>query len=279
MASGWDVDRQISLWHITPTSFDSPLGSCALSPDKRELIVYCVKKDLRLFSIRAAVPSQQRPKRTFAFDVAPRSGHSLQIGFLRHGEAVACGTTTGSISVWLTRSGEPFQHLPHDHAIIQALAVCQRSNLSFIAAGSADQGRETCISVWRAKTNARAKEQDALSDVVVAIDRFADSRRFFVPDHVKRVLILTVAVLCIVICIGFIYCIWLFLPWANSLDLTCRLISFTFVKVLDCLLLVTHQLVYLTKVMISSVGYLVSCVREGIRKRLRDFILEHGSSG
>ncbi|KAL6300928.1 WD40 repeat-like protein [Sparassis latifolia] len=145
----WEASSRNKLWHITTNSPAARIGSSALSPDGRDLMIYYLKGDMQLHSVGSF--GQHQPRQRYKFDKPAVSNHSLQIVFLHRGRAVACGTTTGNVCIWETSTGEFFQHLPHQGARLRTDSSRSRGGFSFIATGSAGRGQGTYINIWRAK--------------------------------------------------------------------------------------------------------------------------------
>ena len=120
-----------------------PRGYSAISPNDRHIAVHNFQDGLLMYFIDALNrPKQRKP---FHFDVSPNAKIALQVAFVHAGDAVVCGTTTGEICIWQTRTGELFQQLSHDgeHSmsaefrvrteirillddVVPAIAVCPR---------------------------------------------------------------------------------------------------------------------------------------------------------
>ncbi|KAG2090302.1 WD40-repeat-containing domain protein [Suillus cothurnatus] len=146
----WDVQRMTCLWRIWPR--DAPLiGSSAVSPEIKALIVQTMHKGLFMYLIGGS-----RPSRGFIVPGRPNEKcRPLQVRFLEGGSKVICGSNTGEVRMWDTSSGEVFQNLPHGGMFHMKIPLCFQGHNSYIAAASSQKGQNSYIQIWRAKTGGR----------------------------------------------------------------------------------------------------------------------------
>ncbi|KAL1944054.1 hypothetical protein VTO73DRAFT_3872 [Trametes versicolor] len=170
----WDSDTRESLWNIPMPSATPNIGGAAVSPDHRYIVVYNTVNGLDLYAV--GVQKKPMAKMSYKLDKAPRTKHSLQVSFIHKGHGIVCGTTSGKIRVWETRSGEPCQDLDHgENDIIQAVATTLHSKTSYIATGSTARGQGTYIKIWRAKIAEQGGSVDFGESVVDLVQSVARS--------------------------------------------------------------------------------------------------------
>ncbi|KAI0711999.1 WD40-repeat-containing domain protein, partial [Earliella scabrosa] len=153
----WDTASQATLWSFLPHDSMSPTicvcsGSSALSPKGDSIALYNVRDGVDVYGIKSAGGNKRRPKRSYKLPKTPRTNHAIQTIYINDGRGLVCGTTTGDVWVWDTASGEVYQALAHDRDdILQAIAVRDDREYSYLAAGSVDKGQATYIKLWKAK--------------------------------------------------------------------------------------------------------------------------------
>ncbi|KAG1741941.1 hypothetical protein EDB19DRAFT_1827875 [Suillus lakei] len=140
----WKVDPMTQIWRLWPK--DAPLiGSSAISPEIKALVVQTMHNGLFMFLIGCSRPSRK-------FNLPGRineEGRVLQVLFLSAGAKAICSGSTGEVCIWDMTSGEVFQTLLHGGDVIQSLA----DDSSYIATASSEKGQNTCIQIWHAKTD------------------------------------------------------------------------------------------------------------------------------
>ncbi|OJT03396.1 hypothetical protein TRAPUB_6013 [Trametes pubescens] len=184
------------------------IGGAAVSPNHRYVVVYNTVNGLDLYAV--GVQKKPKARMSYKLDKAPRTKHSLQVSFINKGHGIVCGTTSGKIRVWETRSGEPCQDLAHgENDVIQAVATTLHNKISYIATGSTSRGQGTYIKLWRAKTAEQSGSIDFGESVVDLVQSVARSDF----AHPGKIILETLAVL---LAIGiFLGSLWLCLqvPW------------------------------------------------------------------
>ncbi|OBZ77850.1 COMPASS-like H3K4 histone methylase component WDR5B [Grifola frondosa] len=177
----WNIEARLQLWTIVPPRATPYIGSSALSPDGRNIIVYNLVDGVHSYVVGSF--KKQTPTHHYKLDVLPRRNKALQVAYLHDGRAIVCGTTTGNICIWDSASKEYFQLLGHNDDMVLAidasilvhhryvsikysLQTCQHGNFSYIAVAAAGKGQSTYVNIWRAK-NSRLHRDDNLGDVVV----------------------------------------------------------------------------------------------------------------
>ncbi|OBZ77587.1 COMPASS-like H3K4 histone methylase component WDR5B [Grifola frondosa] len=160
----WHIEERLQLWTIVPPSDTPRIGSSALSPDGRHIVVYNMVDGLHSYLTGSF--RKQTPGSHYKFDVRPQSKHVLQVAYLHGGQAVICGTTAGNVCIWDVESREYFQILSHNDDVIHAIDTCQHGRYSYIGAAAAEKGQGTYVKIWRA-TSSRVHRDNDLGDVVV----------------------------------------------------------------------------------------------------------------
>lgn len=80
-----------------------------LSPDGRSILVSNLSSGMNTYSLDTL-----RVTGTYQYTINARTNFPLSVAYLRQGRFVTCGTHTGVIDIWDTKSGEVFQSLNHD---------------------------------------------------------------------------------------------------------------------------------------------------------------------
>ncbi|RDX51813.1 WD40 repeat-like protein [Lentinus brumalis] len=148
----WDISapEPSQLWRIAMPKESPHIGGSALSPDYRHIALYNAVDGVDLYVAGQGVKQEARIK--YLLDKPPQSKHQLQVQFIHAGQALVCGTTTGTVRLWETGSGEILQELAHGGKYSLNLCYCPFLwRHSYIAAGTVDKGQRTYIKVWRAK--------------------------------------------------------------------------------------------------------------------------------
>ncbi|KAI0705490.1 WD40-repeat-containing domain protein, partial [Earliella scabrosa] len=148
----WDTASQATLWSFLPHDSTSPtIGSSALSPTGDSIAVYNVRDGVDIYGVKSTGGNKRKPKRSYKLPKTPRTKHAVQTIYINDGRGLVCGTTTGDVWVWDAASGEIYQALAHDRGdILQAIAVPNCGEYSYLAAGSVDKGQATYIKLWKA---------------------------------------------------------------------------------------------------------------------------------
>ncbi|KAI0323593.1 WD40 repeat-like protein [Cubamyces sp. BRFM 1775] len=87
-------------------------GGAALSPDRSRFAVYNCVDGLDVYPVGPY--KKQSPLMSFKFPRAPQSRHGLNVSYVHRGHGLMSGTTTGSVCLWETQTGDLWQALPHD---------------------------------------------------------------------------------------------------------------------------------------------------------------------
>ncbi|OBZ73043.1 hypothetical protein A0H81_07120 [Grifola frondosa] len=115
----WNIEARLQLWTIVPPRATPYIGSSALSPDGRNIIVYNLVDGVHSYVVGSF--KKQTPTHHYKLDVLPRRNKALQVAYLHDGRAIVCGTTTGNICIWDSASKEYFQLLGHNDDMVLAI--------------------------------------------------------------------------------------------------------------------------------------------------------------
>ncbi|OBZ78096.1 Calcium/calmodulin-dependent protein kinase type 1 [Grifola frondosa] len=260
----WSIATRSRLWTIVPPIDTPQIGSSALSPDGRNIIVYNLVDGVHSYVVGSF--KKQMPRHQYKFDVIPRSNHALKVAYLHAGRALVCGTTTGNICIWNTASKEYFQLLGHNDDTILAIdASILRGDFSYVVTASAGKGKGTYVKIWRSKI-AYVHRDDDLGDVVVGALNAVSQ------DNARRgvVIVLTAAAFVGVACGT--YAIGTTVSWSTGVRLLVRLLRrlwFTS-KFLGSELLIIA--VRIKHGMVDVHGHVRDWILERIRLELRQFL-------
>ncbi|KAH9924803.1 WD40-repeat-containing domain protein [Fomitopsis serialis] len=153
----WDVHARHPLWRIAPPEAYPSMGHSAINQTSRFIAVHNGSDGVHLYSLGG---HDQKPRRLYKFaDTQPLPRIAVQVSFIHGDQAIVCGTSSGNVCIWQTKSGELFQSLGHRDDIIMAVAGCQRGNVCYLATGSATRGPDTYIKIWRARIDGIGLQQ------------------------------------------------------------------------------------------------------------------------
>ena len=66
---------------------------------------------------------EQKARTKYKLDKPSRTKHQLQVLYIHQGQALVCGTTTGTVRLWEVGSGDTLQELAHGGESIQSSCV------------------------------------------------------------------------------------------------------------------------------------------------------------
>ncbi|KAI0351857.1 WD40 repeat-like protein [Trametes cingulata] len=221
--SCWDTVTREARWHIQMPSTTPNIGGAAITPNHRYIAVYNLVDGLDLYTL--GPHKKPKPRMSYKLNKPPRSKHTLQVEFIHRGNAVVCGTTSGTVRVWETSTGEPCQDLDHpENDIIQAIASTLQDKTSYIAVGSAARGQGTYIKIWRAKT---AEGNGGIDFGESVVDLMQSVVRSDLPQSGKMMLHVLLTLLSVVVFVGGAWVCYR-VPWATVSEAVLAASGYTF---------------------------------------------------
>ncbi|KAH7920025.1 WD40 repeat-like protein [Leucogyrophana mollusca] len=113
----WDVSTRSQVWVIVPTHRHqhicenisiSSSGHAALSPDRRYVLVSNLNNGLDLYPI-----GKSNVLQAYRYPAHADKNFPFTVDFLQDGDAVVCGSPSGKVAVWNTKTGVHVQTLSH----------------------------------------------------------------------------------------------------------------------------------------------------------------------
>ncbi|KAI0310395.1 WD40-repeat-containing domain protein [Amylostereum chailletii] len=145
----WDVESNMSLWHMNPESV-SPIGSTTLSPDCKTIAIAKVQGTIQQFRL-----SQSDAIQSYFYEADKQNNYPVSVTFLNGNKGIISGSLTGGVFIWATGSGLHQQTLSHEDKLIQTK---ETSKYSLIAAGNSKDGKDTRVVLWRAMSRTKRTE-------------------------------------------------------------------------------------------------------------------------
>jgi hypothetical protein len=106
--SCWDTVTQTRLWQITPASRHCHIGFSALSPDGRAILASNLCDGMDLYRLGQSCPVQ-----SFRYSADPINNYPISVAFVDDGRVAFCGSPTGRVALWKTKTGDLQQILDH----------------------------------------------------------------------------------------------------------------------------------------------------------------------
>ncbi|KAH7921123.1 WD40 repeat-like protein, partial [Leucogyrophana mollusca] len=110
----WDVRARSQLWLIIPSHRHRHIfqqdssGHAVLSPDRRYILVSNLNNGLDLYPV-----GKSNILQSYRYHADADKNYPFTVGFLRDGEALMCGSPSGKVAVWNTKTGIHAQTLSH----------------------------------------------------------------------------------------------------------------------------------------------------------------------
>ncbi|KAH7908131.1 WD40-repeat-containing domain protein [Hygrophoropsis aurantiaca] len=107
--SCWDINTRSALWVINPAHRHQHIGYAAISPNNLYILVSNLTNGLDLYPM-----GESNVLQSYRYATPADKNYPLTVDFLHDGNTIVCGSPTGKVPIWNTKTGVHMQTLSHD---------------------------------------------------------------------------------------------------------------------------------------------------------------------